>query len=204
MAQAALSRAARKAQTRREILRAAERLFATRGIAATSVDRIATEIGLTSGAVYAHFPNKTALIDAVMERASLTVDPSEFLYREDLTLGQKLQLLAERFAGLRRRVTPQLVLLELESLLYELRNPRALKRRWSQEREFRREVGERIEASSKGQGGGQLPIPGPELVAVLTAVARGIVLELARDPEALSDKAINRLFELLAGEPPSG
>jgi AcrR family transcriptional regulator len=46
---------------KREILRAAMKLFSTRGLAATSIRDIAEESGYTNPALYKHFPSKEAL-----------------------------------------------------------------------------------------------------------------------------------------------
>jgi AcrR family transcriptional regulator len=55
------------AQTRAALVAAARHLFGRDGFAATSVDDIAREARLTTGALYHHFPNKTALFEAVFE-----------------------------------------------------------------------------------------------------------------------------------------
>lgn len=51
---------------RGEILRHATDLFATKGVAATSVRDIADVVGILSGSLYHHFPSKDAIIDAVL------------------------------------------------------------------------------------------------------------------------------------------
>jgi len=55
------------AQTRAALTAAARHLFGRDGFAATSVDDIAREARLTTGALYHHFPNKTALFESVFE-----------------------------------------------------------------------------------------------------------------------------------------
>jgi AcrR family transcriptional regulator len=196
-----LSREGRKQETRRAILRSAARLFARRGIAATSIDRIAAEIGLTSGAVYAHFASKRELINAVGQESSLTVDP-EFLFREDLSLAEKLEAVADAFAGIRSRVTPQHVLLDLEFTLDELRNRRRVHQMSAATRRFRQEAGKRLDDSARARGNGALPMPGAEMIALIVAVARGVVVETSLDPGAISEQSVRTLFRLLAGEPP--
>ena len=54
--------------TRDRILDTAEALFAERGLAATPVRDIASEIGLTAASLYNHFEGKQALYAAVLER----------------------------------------------------------------------------------------------------------------------------------------
>jgi AcrR family transcriptional regulator len=64
----ALTRADRQARTREDLVYAAERLFATNGFHATSVDAVADAAGYTKGAVYSNFESKEDLFFAVYER----------------------------------------------------------------------------------------------------------------------------------------
>lgn len=51
-----------------EIVSAATRLFGQRGVKGTSIAAIAEEVGLSDAGVLHHFPSKSALLDAVLER----------------------------------------------------------------------------------------------------------------------------------------
>ncbi|MCW2650498.1 MAG: hypothetical protein QOE41_562 [Mycobacterium sp.] len=62
-------RAEQVAQTRSALVRAGRRLFGARGYRATSVEDLAREARVTTGALYHHFPTKTALFEAVFEHA---------------------------------------------------------------------------------------------------------------------------------------
>ncbi|WP_117237158.1 TetR/AcrR family transcriptional regulator [Thermus sediminis] len=53
--------------TRARILQAARKAFAERGYAATRLDELAAELGLTKGAFYHHFRNKRELLLALLE-----------------------------------------------------------------------------------------------------------------------------------------
>ena len=55
-------------ETRNAILDAAERVFQERGVSHTSLAEIATAAGVTRGAIYWHFANKSDLFDAMFER----------------------------------------------------------------------------------------------------------------------------------------
>lgn len=63
-------------QTRSQLLDAAEKLFSERGVAGTTLNDIATSAGLTRGAVYWHFQNKTDLIQALWDQAVLPLETS--------------------------------------------------------------------------------------------------------------------------------
>jgi AcrR family transcriptional regulator len=60
-------RAEQVAQTRAALVAAARHLFGQRGFAATSVEDVAREARVTTGALYHHFPTKTALFETVFE-----------------------------------------------------------------------------------------------------------------------------------------
>lgn len=63
-------------QTRLQLLEAAERLFSERGVAHTTLNDIATAAGLTRGAIYWHFQNKTDLIHALWDQVALPLHES--------------------------------------------------------------------------------------------------------------------------------
>lgn len=54
-------------KTRKTILMAALDIIATKGLANTSLDQIANQAGVTRGAIYWHFKNKTALFDVILD-----------------------------------------------------------------------------------------------------------------------------------------
>ena len=69
--------------TRARILDTAECVFQRKGVSATSLQEIAQAAGLTRGAIYWHFRNKTDLFDAMYCRVH---DPVEDLVSQSLAL----------------------------------------------------------------------------------------------------------------------
>lgn len=61
------SRAEQAIASRRAIVEAAVRLMIARGVAATTVDAICTEVGLTKGAFFHHFADKDELLAAALD-----------------------------------------------------------------------------------------------------------------------------------------
>jgi TetR/AcrR family acrAB operon transcriptional repressor len=61
--------------TRAKIIDAAERVFFVRGFARAALEDIASEAGVTRGAVYGHFRNKEAVFQAIYECADMPLDP---------------------------------------------------------------------------------------------------------------------------------
>ena len=64
-----------KAETRKRILGAADRVMKARGVDAATVDSVMREAGLTVGGFYAHFPSKEALAqEALLAGVEASVD----------------------------------------------------------------------------------------------------------------------------------
>ncbi|NUP09757.1 MAG: TetR/AcrR family transcriptional regulator [Polyangiaceae bacterium] len=61
------TREARKSAKSRQITEAAQRLFLDHGVAATSMDAIATTAGVSKRTLYAHYPSKEQLLQSVLE-----------------------------------------------------------------------------------------------------------------------------------------
>ena len=70
---------AEAAATRDSILDAAEKLFAEQGVSRTTLQHIASEAGVTRGAIYWHFLDKAALLHAMMERVKLPLEEAMLL-----------------------------------------------------------------------------------------------------------------------------
>lgn len=182
------SRDARKAETRAALLEAAASLFATNGIEGTSLERIAAELGLTKGAVYAHFASKKELVSAVLE--AFESDPALEQMRshyvdETRPFEDRMREVGRTGAALAGQGVFGLsglesVLLDLESVLYTLRNrdPEMLA---STRRAFEA-WGARID-EVQDQRGEPLALPGATLRLLLYNLFRGLLLAYAQNPE---------------------
>ncbi|TXT41045.1 MAG: TetR/AcrR family transcriptional regulator acrAB operon repressor [Comamonadaceae bacterium] len=60
--------------TRHQLLEAAQRVFADKGVSRTSLQDIAQAAGVSRGAIYWHFKNKADLFNAMMECAILPME----------------------------------------------------------------------------------------------------------------------------------
>lgn len=107
-----VGRTAKAAQTRSDLLTAAQQLISTKGYEAASVDEIAREAGYTKGAFYSHFDSKQDLFLAVLNErieASSQRLESETPDKNPLAPGNDF---------------PEIqLLLSLEANLYALRHP---------------------------------------------------------------------------------
>jgi AcrR family transcriptional regulator len=78
-------RAQQVAQTRDALIRAGRELFGQKGFRQTSVEDLARAAGVTTGALYHHFPTKTALFEAVFEHAHTEVMAASVAAAHDAT-----------------------------------------------------------------------------------------------------------------------
>lgn len=83
-------------ETRERIIDAAEDVFHAKGVSRTSLADVAQAAGVTRGAIYWHFKNKSDLFNAMCERFRLPVEEVMFASLED---GVK-DPLSELFTGL--------------------------------------------------------------------------------------------------------
>ncbi|MGS2742515.1 TetR family transcriptional regulator [Halomonas sp. LS-001] len=67
-------RKAEAERTREAILDAAEIQFLAQGVSRTTLAHIAAAAGVTRGAIYWHFEDKTAVFDALLERVRIPLD----------------------------------------------------------------------------------------------------------------------------------
>ncbi|APA95696.1 TetR/AcrR family transcriptional regulator [Nocardia seriolae] len=79
----------RSTDTRRWILDAAAQVFGEFGYGAGTTNRIAERAGISIGSLYRYFPNKDAILRALMEEH---VDAGAALYQERLAVGLPLEL----------------------------------------------------------------------------------------------------------------
>lgn len=78
-------RAQQVAQTRESLIRAGRKLFGGKGFRQTSVEDLARAARVTTGALYHHFPTKTALFEAVFEHAHTELMAASMAAAQDAT-----------------------------------------------------------------------------------------------------------------------
>lgn len=109
--------------TRRELLQAAESIFARDGFERAQIDEIAQEAGRTRGAVYAQFKTKEQLFFALLEQQMLVArDELRALTDSEEGSGHQARLAALR-AFYSKPKNTQAAILDLEMKLYALRHP---------------------------------------------------------------------------------
>jgi AcrR family transcriptional regulator len=191
-----LTRQARKEQTRAAIITAAAKLFARDGIEATSLDAIASEIGLTKGAIYSTFASKDELVEAVAIANSLTVN-DDLLFDASVPMKEVLRRLAAELMAARKKITRDQYVLFLELFMYERRHGSWGKKMADENLAAFEADARRLESAMKERGE-RLSVPAAEVFTAVNALATGVVLQLERDPNSLSTESVVKMFESLA------
>lgn len=102
-----------------EVLDAALVLFIERGFAATRVEDIATQAGLSKGAVYLYFPSKEAILEGLVKRAVLPVANSALGVIQNYAgdprpvIATALKLVAGRLSDPKLIAIPRLLIREM-------------------------------------------------------------------------------------------
>lgn len=188
-----LTRAQAKAQTREELVHAADRLFTGNGFHATSLDLVAAEAGYTKGAVYSNFGSKEDLFFAVyeqrVERANAGI--AEFLeeHADDAPQALARRTLAKSEAGW--------LAVFFEFWAHVVRNP-DLRERFA-------EIHRRARAAQVEWTRGWMARKGidwidpDEWTAAMFAMVSGIGLEQLIEPALDGGEVAGRLFDWMGG-----
>ena len=197
------------AATRDSILDAAEKLFVEQGVSRTTLQHIATEAGVTRGAIYWHFDDKSALFNAMMERVTLPFECAlSSLGKSDAAtvLSDVRQFFVEIFRVTETNPQARRVL-EIASLKVEFiseMDASRVRRRQSKE-ELTQQVVERLQLA---QNAGLIrPEVEPQLVATgLWALMDGLIRNWMFEPTAFSlidlgDKMVATMLEGIRTRP---
>jgi AcrR family transcriptional regulator len=192
-----MTRAERKAQTRAQLMDAANRLFARQGYGATTLEQIADEAGMTKGAVYSNYESKEELFLGMIEHGEVLVSADLSMFAdESRTLAERFQTFGEVFArddaiSLPERATG----LELRGV--SLRNPRA--RAWFAERlrAWADQAGQQLHERAS-QSHTELRVPAPAAVLIWLALTEGLSNVRAFVPEVVTEEIFGEATRILA------
>jgi AcrR family transcriptional regulator len=170
-----LSREESRAETKRRLLDAAERVFAERGFAGASVEEIADTAGFSRGAFYSNFADKAmaAEVAALADEAS---DVTDFFAK-----------LRQRAGG--RTAERSWIMLSLEFSLYALRTPKVGRKLAELERTERDAYANVIQEQLSALGV-ESAVPLSLAALVVQAVERGMTLQHHLDPKHVPAEAV--------------
>lgn len=190
--------AAAPGDTRSRILAAAARCFARKGFASATLDEVATEAGLTKGAVYWHFAGKHDLFFALLDARCAEQDQyMPTVIAEAATAGEPKAALIKLISGIVRRLAsdPDWPRLFIE-FVGQTRDPAVRQRFGQRYLETYADVAEMIRA---GIPTGTPPKGDPDDLAVFwIALIDGLMLAWLVNPGLIDPEArVARIIDIL-------
>lgn len=193
-----LTRAERQAQTRRQLLDAAEQVFVERGFVGSSVEAIAEEAGYTRGAFYSNFTSKEQLFAELLQQRVYTIYRA-IAERSAAGDNPTLRETGEQLAEIQAAPEGQwLFRLWLELLAHAGRDEsfrQIAAGFWSGTRAMG-SVGIQRAYEEAGQ---KLPAAADRLATAMIALDIGLALQHFVDPDAVPLDLYPELYELLFG-----
>jgi AcrR family transcriptional regulator len=169
------------AEQRREIRRAAFRVFSRRGVSRTGLARVAEAAGMGRSSLYHYYPDKAALVRD-LTRELLAAEESLFVEaaRADGSPLRRIERLVERLAAMFEEWS------ELGRMIFDLRTLQAPRFRGF----FRRARAHLAAVVEEGQRTGEIdPALDAELAAAtLIGAVDGLLLQDFVDPSAFPDR----------------
>ena len=192
-----LTREEKRAVTREQVLEAAARTFPKHGYHAASVDEIAEEAGLSTGAVYSNFESKAELFLALYERyMDKHIEGLEQTVSSGATLQAQIAGAGGQWLESLRR-DPDWLLLDIEFWAYAVRD-RELRDRYAAIYRRLGETATKLIGQAAASFDLELSAAPEELGTMINALATGLSVERLADPDRVSDEAFESALALLA------
>jgi len=175
--------------TRRQLLDAAERVFAREGFRGASVAGIAEEAGYSHGAIYSNFDGKEDLflvlveerIDARLARVYVAADA-------ELSRGSEPLEAAHRFVSMLHQEREAYLLL-VDFWNQAVREPQAATKFAERHARLRTIIGRIAEGVTHDQGL-ELTLPREQIATAFLALFNGFAIERLAEPEAAPDELL--------------
>ena len=191
------TRAERQAQTRAELIDAAERLFTGQGFHATFLDAVADEAGYTRGAVYSNFASKEDLFFAVYERRVESFLPElERALAEAADAGEALLAVSAAHRGRRERVQDGWLAVFLEFWTHVLRHPEHRARFAAVHGRYLDPVAAALDRWA-AEHDVELPVDSRRLTIAVTVMGTGLGLERLTQPDVIDADFAGRMQQLI-------
>jgi AcrR family transcriptional regulator len=194
-----LSREERQEITRRDILDAAERVFARDGFRGASVAAIAAEAGYSHGAVYSNFQGKEDLfLVLVEERIDARLASVYEAADAELSRGVEPVEATRRFVAALRQ-EPEVYLLLVDFWNQAVRDPRAAAKFAERHARLRTVIGRIVEGITRDQGL-ELTASRDQVATAVIALFNGFTVERLADPAQAPDEVLaHALAAILRG-----
>ena len=195
---AVLTRKERQAQTRQELIAAAAKVFARCGYHKATIEEIAAEAGMTSGAIYSNFDGKEELFLAIAD-AQVESRVAEIQAVGDAAAGNgdAGAEAADQFRAFLES-DPEWPLLFYEFWSVSVRDA-SLQGELAKRRDAIRDaLAETLERVAR-ELGFELRFPAAVLATAIAASLNGLAFERAADPDALPDEVFGEFIAAVLG-----
>jgi AcrR family transcriptional regulator len=184
-------------RTRDALIGAAAKVFLARGFQGASLREIASEAGLTTGAVYSNFDGKADLFLAVLEEK---LDPRLAVMYEAGRRAPQRRLgaaVGREFAAYVRQRRRWLTLL-IEFWAQAARDPKLRPKFAERHGKLRSAIAD-VLTERADRLGRPLALPAEQLATVLIALTNGMAVEQLADPHGVPKDLYGRALDLLLG-----
>lgn len=190
----------RREQSTEQVLASAVKLFVSRGYRATSIDDIASDAGLTKGAVYFYFKGKAALLLELLGQSRALYEAIFSAMRDsEQSAGEQLEMFVEWAARVGVKNNELLLLPILMSLEFQHKDP-AVEPEINRFYDQYHEEMERVVRLGQGSGEFDESLSPREEAAVLVAFTDGMLLEWIRRSRRLDgNRLVQSAKALIAG-----
>jgi AcrR family transcriptional regulator len=195
---AVLTRKERQAQTRQELVASAAKVFARRGYHKATIEEIAAEAGMTSGAIYSNFAGKEELFLAIADdKADARVAGIKAVGDAAEGKGDAGVAAADQFRAFLES-DPDWPLLFYEFWSVGVRDA-SLKGELTKRRDAIRDALADTLDRVANQLGFELRFPAPALATAIAASLNGLAFERAADPDAVPDEVFGEFVAAVLG-----
>ena len=192
------TREEKKTETRGRLLEATRRVVARHGYDGASVDEIAEEAGLTSGAVYSNFKGKEELFsELVRTELDAQISALKGALSQHVPVAERARASAELWMSFIER-EPEVLMLTAEAWARAVRDPELRPEFAEHFREVRASL-TRLISRMAHETGLRLTMPAEQLAIVFDALADGISHQKLVDPDAVPDELLGNVISLLLG-----
>lgn len=187
-----MSRVEQTERNRAVLLSAAREVFMDLGYHGATLERIAEAAGFSKGVVYSQFDSKADLFLSLLEARIEERAAENALFAERLAGELGVARLVEHLAG-GDRAEPRWGLLVAEFRVHAARDPQ-LNRRYAAAHARTRAALGGVLAAAAERSGERLPFAPAEMAEVALALATGMLLEQAADPEAMGGALVGEVL----------
>ncbi len=186
----------KRARTRAALIEAARSIIRERGYEALTLASVAERAGMTTGAIYGNFKNRTDLLMAVAEVSGAPIIPKVW---PGMSFRQLMRAMAEAIIEAlpqRRAAMVGTLGFHIETLTHDDLRQRSI----AETREIYRRSAANTLLLIPAE---KLPMPVDILIPVMHALLDGLVLHRILTPELTPDEVIFAAFEALAAGAPA-